>query len=138
MEWVLDSSLALAWALPDENQGRADRFLAKFTPQDALWVPGLWWHEIANALTMAERRNRIAEADIFRLLELYNHLPIQTDTSYSSALSWRYFILAREYGLTAYDGSYLELAERKGLPLASFDERLIKAARKAGLRTIHN
>ena len=56
MNWVLDCSLALAWALPDETSKRAERFLAGLGQETLLWVPALWWYELANALTMAHRR----------------------------------------------------------------------------------
>ena len=42
--------------------------------------------------------------------------------------------LARSYGLTAYDAMYLELALRRGAPLATFDSQLADATRKAGGR----
>ena len=41
--------------------------------------------------------------------------------------------LCRDYGLTAYDAAYLDLAMREDLPLATFDSRLRRAARKAGV-----
>jgi predicted nucleic acid-binding protein len=40
------------------------------------------------------------------------------------------------YGLTAYDAAYLELAIRKGLPLATFDKELIAAAPLEGVKLI--
>ncbi|MEI9478624.1 MAG: type II toxin-antitoxin system VapC family toxin [Deltaproteobacteria bacterium] len=63
MDWVLDASIALAWALPDEASDQADRFLSRVTAKDVLWVPSLWWYEVANALVVAERRKRLTEAD---------------------------------------------------------------------------
>lgn len=42
--------------------------------------------------------------------------------------------LARRYKLSAYDASYLELALRSGLSLATLDEELQKAAKKAGVK----
>jgi predicted nucleic acid-binding protein len=47
---------------------------------------------------------------------------------------WRFHTLAEEYGLSAYDAAYLELALRRGLRLATFDQQMISAARKAGIR----
>jgi len=58
MDWVLDASMALAWALPDETSLQADRFLSRVSAEDVLWVPSLWWYEVANALILAERRKR--------------------------------------------------------------------------------
>jgi len=71
MDIVLDCSVALAWALPDETSKRADRFLARAPPKDVFWVPAPWWYELTNALTTAQRSRRLAEADVMRLLELY-------------------------------------------------------------------
>jgi predicted nucleic acid-binding protein len=133
MDWVLDCSLALAWALPDEASKRADRFLAQASRGNPLWVPALWWYEMANALTMAQRRGRLADADRLRLIELYGLLPIQTDTFLSSDALWRLQALAQEYSLSAYDAAYLELAQRRGLGLATLDKRLGAAARSAGI-----
>ena len=136
MEWVLDSSMALAWVLPDEGSTRAEKFLAQLSPEGVLWVPALWWYEIANALTMAQRRQRLVEADSIRAVELYGMLPIQTDTDLSQDAVWRFQALARQYSLSAYDAAYLELAQRKGAGLATLDRRLITAARKAGIRPL--
>ena len=44
--------------------------------------------------------------------------------------------LASRYKLTAYDASYLELAIRRKLPIAAFDNALAKAAVKAGLKLV--
>ena len=134
--WVLDSSFALAWGLPDESSPEADRFLNGLPPNAVLWVPSLWWYEIANALLMAERRGRLKEAEALRLLELYRSLPLETDAAAGPEALWRFRTLGREHGLTAYDASYLELAARRKLTLVSFDKLLVKAARKTGVRTL--
>ena len=138
MDWVLDSSLALAWALPDETSQQADRFLARVSRESVLWVPALWWYEIANALTMARRRRRVAEGDALRLGELYGTLPIETDVQLDRDAVWRLRTLAEEYALSAYDAAYVELAQRRRLGLATLDRRLIAAARKAGIRVIRS
>ena len=98
-------------------------------------MPSLWWYEIANALLTAERRKRLSEAGGLRLLELYRSLPLNTDAAESAELLWRYRTLGREYGLSAYDAAYLELAARRQLGLATADKTLLLAARKAGVRT---
>ena len=76
---MIDSSLALAWALPDETSKEADRFLGRISVRSILWVPALWWYEMANALLMAQRRKRLGEAEKIRLMELYGRVPHQTD-----------------------------------------------------------
>ena len=50
MDLVLDCSLALAWGLPDETSGRAERFFFQLALETVLWVPALWWYELANAI----------------------------------------------------------------------------------------
>lgn len=134
MDWVVDSSIALAWALPDETSKEADRFLSRISMKSILWVPALWWYEMANALLMAQRRKRLGEAEKIRLMELYGRLPIQTDVGLDSDIVWRLHTLATEYHLSAYDAAYLELAQRRGLGLATVDRSLRVAAQKAGMK----
>lgn len=134
MDWVLDSSTALALALPDETSEQADRFFGRITSRSVLWVPALWWYEVANALLGAQRRKRLTERDRMRLIELYRMFPIQTDSILDSDSMYRFHTLAMEYELSAYDAAYLELAQRRGLGLATLDQRLHSAALKAGVK----
>ena len=134
MDWVLDASMALAWSLPDESSEKADRFLSRVSAQGILWVPALWWYELSNALVMAQRRRRVTEADRLGLLELYGRLPIHTDSHLSVETVWRLQALAQEHAISVYDAAYLELATRKGLGLATLDQRLVAAARNAGIQ----
>ena len=134
MDWVIDSSIALAWALPDETSKEAERFLSRISIRSILWVPSLWWYETANALLMAQRRKRLTEADRIRLMELYRRLPIRTDMALDSDSMSRFHTLAIEYNLSAYDAAYLELAQRRGLGLATVDRPLRVAAQRAGMK----
>lgn len=134
MDWVVDSSIALAWGLPDETSKEADRFLSRISMRSVLWVPALWWYETANALLMAQRRKRLGEAERIRLMELYQRLPIRTDVALDSDIVWHLQTLAIEYHLSAYDAAYLELAQRRGLGLATVDRALRHAAQKAGMK----
>jgi len=84
-------------------------------------------------LILAERRKRLTEADGIQLRELYGMLPIQTDMVIGLDMIERLRSLAREYNLSAYDATYLELALRKGLRLATLDQKLQSAAQKAGV-----
>jgi predicted nucleic acid-binding protein len=134
MDWVIDSSIALAWALPDETSKEAERFLSRISMRSVLWVPALWWYEMANALLMAQRRKRLTEAEKIRLMELYRKLPIRSDMMLDSDSMWRFHTLAIEYNLSAYDASYLELAQRRGIGLATVDRPLRLAAQRAGIK----
>lgn len=134
MDWVVDSSIALAWGLPDETSKEADRFLSRISARSILWVPALWSYETANALLTAQRRKRLGEAERIRLMELYQRLPIRTDVALDSDIVWRLPTLAIEYHLSAYDAAYLELAQRRGLGLATVDRPLRVAAQRAGMK----
>lgn len=131
--WVLDCSLALAFGLPDEKSSRADKFLGQLTGSYDVWVPALWWYEVANALRVARRRKRLTEAQLTRLVDLYGRLPLRTDALVAGGAFQRYAQLGEDQGLSSYDAAYLELAARRDLGLATLDTRLAKAARKIGV-----
>jgi predicted nucleic acid-binding protein len=136
VEIVCDSSVTLAWGLPDERSPEAERTLEKITGDGRLWVPALWWYEVANALTVAMRRRRIAEADSVALWDLYARLPVATDSGLDAACAFRIQGLATKHGLSAYDSAYLELAGRRRLPLATLDVRLRNAAAAIGISVL--
>lgn len=135
MLWVLDASLALCWVLPDGGSESARGFLEHLPPGEELWVPALWWYEIANALSAARRRGRITETDCGQMLRSFQHLPLQTDNDSGADFLLRLAALAGEHGLSAYDAAYLELARRRQAGLATLDRRLSSAASAAGIRT---
>jgi predicted nucleic acid-binding protein len=132
-ELVLDASLTLAWALPDEASDYGDAILKRVVTGKA-WVPDLWPHEVANALVMAERRKRISAAQRSLFIEELLKLPIEVASSMPRAVLEAQAALADRYALTAYDAAYLDLALRKGLPLATQDKPLSEAAAKAGVK----
>lgn len=129
--FVLDNSIAMAWSFEDEASDYADAALDRLAHTSAL-VPVLWPLEVANALLMGERRGRSTEAETRRWLAILASLPITIDPD-SNANVWSDTLtLARGHGLTAYDAAYLELDIRRGLPLATIDKKLKKAAEAVG------
>ena len=133
MSFVLDASTALAWCFRDEEDAVAVRALDRLAESDA-WVPAIWSLEVANGLLTAERRKRITAAAASSAMRLLLSLPIISDPAERSRdfeASWR---LARTHGLSAYDGAYLELAIRLGVPLVTLDEKLRAAALAEGLQ----
>lgn len=126
MAFVLDSSVALAWLLPDEGNEAIDA-LADRLEEEPAHVPAIWPLEVGNALLVALRRGRIKEADVTRLVDALSALPVGVESADAAALSG-VLDLARELGLTAYDAAYVELAKRRGLPLATLDSKLRDAA----------
>jgi predicted nucleic acid-binding protein len=100
-------------------------------------VPLVWPLEVDNALLAAIRRRRILEPDAFRYLTVLDTLPPEVDLDVArGALGQRGLGLGLTHGLSAYDASYLELAMRRGLPLATQDERLQRAAGAAGIEIL--
>jgi predicted nucleic acid-binding protein len=79
---------------------------------------------------MSERWNRITEAMSAAFLRDLALLPIRLETAGDGA---SLMSLARRRELTVYDAAYLELAKREGLPLATLDRGLEKAAVAEGV-----
>lgn len=132
MPFVLDASIAACWAFPDEDRPRADAAFARIRTDEAV-VPALWWFEVRNVLVVNERRKRIAESDTVSFLRALARLPIRVDRSPDEAVVLR---LARTHKLSVYDASYLELALRERLPLATLDASLAAAALAEGAELI--
>ena len=129
---VLDVSLSCAWCFADEASETAWAILSRLQSAQA-HVPSLWLWETANVLVQAERRGRISPAAIRTFLGLLEGLPISVDQP-STASAWHDTLaLARSHRLTSYDAAYLELALRRGLPLATRDKALQAAARLEGV-----
>jgi predicted nucleic acid-binding protein len=129
---VVDASLALAWCF-DERESAEARKLLEEAGEIRMMAPALWELEVANGLMTAERHGRLAAGESTRFLELLEGLGVEIDEERGPRLVERVVGVARRHGLTAYDAAYLELAERRGGALASFDQKLRKAARKAGV-----
>jgi predicted nucleic acid-binding protein len=89
--------------------------------------------EVTNALLVAERRGRLSEADVVQVRDILTKLAIQVDESQMDEVLGQTLHLAREQGLSVYDASYLRLAMREGLPLATQDQRLRLAAERVGV-----
>ena len=97
-------------------------------------VPALWFAEVANGVLVAERRTGASPATSLSFMALVDTLPIVEDTMRPGATQARVLSLARGYELSGHDATYLELALRTGGLLATFDQHLAGAARKAGGR----
>lgn len=133
MNFVLDSSLALAFVFEDEASPDTDRILDRLGQGSIALVPALWRWDVANALAFAERRGRITPAQVQRHLTHLQCLPTEVDER-STEEAWKATCgLARKHGLTVYDAAYLEMAVRHGVPLASLDAELRAAGKAEGV-----
>lgn len=131
--FVLDASMSLAWCFMDEKSPSAGLVLDSLAKHRAI-VPALWAFEIANSLWMGERRKRSTEEDTIRWLDFLGRLAIVVDVRRTASLWGTLLGMAREHEISVYDATYLELALRLSLPLATLDRRLQHAAKKAGVK----
>lgn len=129
---VLDASLTLSWYFEDERTPAANAVLNDVVASGAV-VPSLWRAEVANGLQIAIRRKRIDAVFRSRALQHLELLPITVDRETDTYVWSSTLALADRFDLTVYDAAYLELAERRGLPLASLDKELNAAARALGV-----
>ncbi len=126
MAFVLDGSVAVAWLLPDEMRAELEALQDSLVEESAI-VPALWPIEVGNALLVAARRGRIDPGELDPLIRAIQALRIEIDTFTAEHALTRTLELARQHRLTTYDATYLELAIRTGLPLATLDHDLRRA-----------
>ena len=132
MSLVLDSSATLAWIYGDEITAAIEKVLDTVIDKGA-WVPAIWHLEIGNSLQMAVNHGRIKASFRDATLADLSKLNIKIDEE-TNMHAWPETLqLAQKFKLTLYDAAYLELAQRKVLPLASLDEDLRKASQSAKL-----
>ncbi len=134
--FVLDCSVTMAWCFADEATEFTSELLRSLSSGREALVPAHWSLEVVNALLVSERRERVTRNQSSRFLALLQGLPIARDVetpdrSFSSVAE-----LARETALTAYDAAYLELAVRRGVPIATLDGELHAAATRSGVALI--
>lgn len=130
---VLDSSVALAWAFGDQGDHYTEGVLAAMLEVEA-YVPSLWVMEVANGLLVAERRQRLTAADADAFARNLAALPIRLDEGDTPQGVGHVLGQGRSLGPSVYGAAYVTLALRLDLPLATKDETLRTAARKAGVR----
>jgi predicted nucleic acid-binding protein len=127
MSLVLDSSVTLAWLYADEATS-AVREVFQLTKTGGAWAPSLWRLEVGNVLQMGIRRGRHDFAFLQAALADLSLFPIIVDPD-TDKQAWAATLhLAHHHQLTLYDAAYLELAHRRGFPLATLDRDLRSAA----------
>ena len=129
-DFVIDTSVVMSWCFKDETNRYADGILDLLEEATAL-VPSIWPLEVGNVLLVAERRKRLSEADSMRFITLLSELPIIVEQEPPERMIHEILTLAREHKLSSYDASYLDLAMRKGLSIATIDKNLVAAAKRS-------
>jgi predicted nucleic acid-binding protein len=133
--FVVDNSVVMAWCFEDEASTYSEGVLDRLRETQAV-VPAIWPLEVANVLLIAERRDRLNEAQSARFAELVQGLPILVEEADIKRILGPVLAVGRAHRLSAYDAAYLELAARQGLALATQDSRLRKAAGNAGVAVL--
>jgi len=136
MSFVLDNSVTMRWFFGDgkpQELTYAGKVLDAMKQENAL-VPATWGLEVANVIARAEAKGLVTEARSGAFLEMLEGVGIDVDSATFTHAMSDTLQLARRYKLSSYDASYLELALRQGMPLATLDEDLLKAAKKAGVK----
>jgi predicted nucleic acid-binding protein len=135
--FVLDASVALRWFLEDPVPEYAARVRRMLLDGDRALVPIVWNLEIANALANSARKGVAPPEDLDdHLLKIEELLVHHVEVQSEGISVRRAFTTARTFGLTAYDASYLDLAQSEKLPLSTLDAQLRKAAERAGVEIV--
>jgi len=127
--FVLDVSVTMAWCFRDEASDETWALLERLAVDTAI-VPGIWSAEVANVLLVAERRRRIDRAEVRTFISRLTALPIAVEETAPDRMLGEVMSIGREMRLAAYDALYLDLAIRRGVPLATTDLALRTAARR--------
>lgn len=135
MSFIIDASVALSWCFADEATPTNTALLRKLKT-DVAYVPALWSLEIGNVLLSAIKRKRLTLAEATEFLSLLTQLNIEIDADVTQRAMHEIFSLASSEGLTTYDATYLDLAMRRALPLATRDQELIAAAKRVGVNIL--
>lgn len=134
--FVADTSVVLAWCFEDEATSWTEGLLDRLRRGDSIVVPAHWPVEVSNGMLMALRRKRIQPGRPQLFWAELAELPITVEPSLSFRQAQAVGLLCEKYGLTVYDGVYLQLAKRRGIPLASLDKDLIRAAPLEGVALV--
>lgn len=127
--FVVDNSIVMTWCFKDEASTYADAVLDSLSEAIAV-VPAIWPLEVVNVLLVAERQKRLREPDSVRFISLLSQLPIVVERAWPERMMKDLLALGRANSLSSYDATYLELAMRQGLPIATLDKKLVEAAKR--------
>jgi predicted nucleic acid-binding protein len=132
--YVLDNTVTMAWCFAEESSEFTETLLRRLASlDDEAVVPALWMYEAVNVVELAVRKGRVSQEKGRAFFESLTDLPILVENLTQPQVFVSVWALASQHKLTAYDASYLELAIRRRLPIASSDTALVRAALAAGV-----
>jgi predicted nucleic acid-binding protein len=135
--FVLDNSIMMRWLFKDGSPSDLAyanhvRAMSEELGLSAI-APAIWPMEVTNVIVRAVRRGIISAEQGNELVSIAKSHPVSIETDRNTSAMQPIFHLAAHHQLSAYDASYLELALRRAIPLATLDQDLIKAANAAGV-----
>lgn len=124
MKYVLDSSVALKWALPEPDTAKALQLRSDYcNAVHELMAPDFFPIETAHALTRAERQRRITQGSGWGLWQkIMSDCPVMLPWN---PLMPRAFDLSSKMRVGVYDCVYVALAEQQLCPVVTADQRLL-------------
>jgi predicted nucleic acid-binding protein len=127
---VIDASVALKWYLADEEFGqRAIDLLDKYMSNDLDFLaPSLLEYEVVNGLIIAQKRGKIREEKILEAIEGFASLEMKLKDLH--LYYPRMLNFSRTYNRSAYDASYLALADEEAAVFITADGDLYKTVKK--------
>jgi predicted nucleic acid-binding protein len=133
--FIVDASIAMTWLFKDETTPATAALLGRLASETAI-VPAIWHIAVANVIAMAERKKRITSSDAAAFVADLSRLGIEIDVETPQRAFSHLLPLCRAHQLTSYDATYLELAMRRRLPLATLDKQLAHAAATLGVKVL--
>ena len=130
MALVTDNSVVIGWFIPSQATAYTRRCNRR-ARREAVLVPALWETEFANVMLTLAKRKILSRHQATAAFHHAARLSLTVDRE--PVAPRELFVLGERHGISAYDAAYLELALRRGLPLATQDERLAHAAATAGI-----
>lgn len=131
---MLDHSVSAAWCFEDQSTLYTETVLQSLIDGLDAFVPAIWQLEVVNSLVVAERRKKIGIEKSAQFVRDLRQFSITVDVDGLAQVFNGVLTQARLHQRSAYGASYLELARRRGgLPFATKDEPLRKAALHLGL-----
>jgi predicted nucleic acid-binding protein len=137
--FVIDNTVTMAWCFTEEATELTETLLSRLSSlTDSAIVPALWLYEVVNVTELAVRSGRVTEGKASAFLESLADLPIEVENPTRIQMFVSVRALVTQYKLTAYDASYLEVAIRHRLPIASSDKAVMRAAHTAGIALVQS
>ncbi|GBR76393.1 virulence associated protein C (VapC)-like PIN domain [Candidatus Termititenax persephonae] len=136
MLYVLDASFCASCLLPDEQTAGWEEVFLNVIADAEVYVPQIWWYEMANIFRNNVKRKRLDWATVLELNQCLLNYAFSTDSSFGGAYTEKLLEITKTYDLTAYDAAYLELARRKNATVGTLDDRLKAACLQAKLAVL--